>query len=281
MASFDCKDVHQRIVEGGPLDDAPVRGHVDTCPACAELVAQGAALGFALASEPAPAASDVDSDSPLDAIERATLARVEAKPGFAERVRELSTPGRSTVLALGALLGVAFVLAAARRVDLAVFPIPRLILEVGVLTTLMLWGGALLLRPLHRPPVRDWVRDLLPWAAVLAPFVLAALPAAHEAHPASLEGAGPDLVKRALACFLYGSAFSIPIAALAWLTDRSAFRGHGAVTIALVGAAAVGNLILVLHCPLTAPAHRMAGHATISVVFFVAALAVARRLGRR
>jgi hypothetical protein len=275
MASFDCKDVHQRIVEGGPLDDASVRAHVEGCPACAELVAAGAVLGAALAAE---ASSELPS---ADAIEDATMRQVEAAPGFAGRIRELATPWRAMVFAVGALIGVAIVLATSMRVDMAVFPTARLVINLGVLGALVLWGGALLLRPLHRPPPKAWMRNLLPWAAVLAPFVLAALPAAHEAHAASLEGTGDDLVRRAAACFMYGSAFSIPIAVVAWLTERSAFRASGTVTFALLAAAAVGNIVLVLHCPLTAPVHRLGGHATIAVAFFAVALVLARVIWRR
>jgi hypothetical protein len=94
-------------------------------------------------------------------------------------------------------------------------------------------------------------------------------------HPASLRGVGADLLPRALACFVWGSA----IAMLGVAGAFALLRGRRALTADPTSLWAVrillAQLMLALHCPLVGHPHLALGHATIGVAA-VAAMAAAR-----
>jgi hypothetical protein len=103
-------------------------------------------------------------------------------------------------------------------------PLSTLLLELGALGLMGLGAGWLWLRPLHRPAPPRWLAQALLALALLLLWVLSALPAAHTAHPASLEGTGSDVIRRALPCFIYGSLLGLPPALLTALLGRGARR---------------------------------------------------------
>lgn len=260
--SPDCPDLHARLRDGDALDEA-LREHARTCPACGELLA--GELG------PALAGLEAEADPEVDASFAALESELDATPGVLERLRQAST-GARLVMLLGAILALAgLILATWRRVDLAVYPLPRLLASAGMLVAACLACLDLVLRPLHRKPVPA------PWAAILGGMALvcaalvAASPAAHGDHPDSLLGVGADFWPRAAACFGFGLVAALVLLAGVWAIERSGLRRRRPAALALLAAAAFANLLLLLHCPLVAPAHKLAGHASL---FLPALLAV-------
>jgi hypothetical protein len=242
------------------------------CTEVRDKILQGEALELAAAQQPE------DEGLPpamLGALQR----ELEQEASLRGRLRGLSTPVR-LLLAAASLLLVGLSGLAAPRADLGLYPVLRLTLELTALGILALGGIWAWLRPLHRPAWPGWIAGLLLAAALLLPWVLAALPPAHLAHPASLAGGGDDLVARAVACFLYGAALAVPAALLTALLGRG---GRSLVSLALLPAlaGALGGLIgLQLHCPITGSAHLLAGHAPIGAALALVALLV-HLLGRR
>lgn len=266
-----CQRVHAALREGRALEDDPaLDAHRAACPPCAALAAGGAPLVGALAGEGLPA--------PVDAWLPALEAAVARERGPVAWLRSRPTATRTALAALGAGLVPLGVWLAWRRVDAAAYPAARLGLDVAVMAGSAALALVVAMRPLHR---RAWPRLLAPVVvAVAAAAVLVApsLPPAHADHPASLGGTGEGLVTHAMACLAVGVALGLPV--LAWLGVLA--RGDRRtpwVPVATAGALAglMGSLAVSLHCPLVAPAHLLAGHATVLVPFVLVGL-VRRRL---
>jgi membrane-associated PAP2 superfamily phosphatase len=96
--------------------------------------------------------------------------------------------------------------------------------------------------------------------------VIAALPLAHADAPLAYAPAGKTFVALALACFTFGTALAAPILILLWALDRQAHRARGLAVLAAAIGGVVGNLALLLHCPITGVGHMLVGHASIGFV---------------
>jgi hypothetical protein len=267
--SLDCPDIHRALSQGAPVSQPEMLAHLADCQPCADLAADGGSLAKLLAMEPAV------GESSVEALSARLSLRLGREHGPLAWLRGLATPARlALALGLVALLG-ALALLAMPRVDLAVYPAGRLVLAVVGL--LAVGGAAVLgaLRPLQRPelPVRRWAIVL--GVALGVPFILAALPQAHMLHQASLQGTGADFVKRALGCFIFGLEVGVPVLLLVRALDRGPLQPRRFVlAAALAGVAA--NLVLEMHCPVTAPSHLLAGHATVGLAFALVAVVVAK-----
>jgi hypothetical protein len=128
------------------------------------------------------------------------------------------------------------------------------------------------LRGLHRPPLGASLRGAILGAAVGVPLALALIAPAHVSHPASLGGGGDELIRRAVACLVFGVACGAPVLAGAWFVGRSTL-GSAPLAVA-AGAGVAGALALQLHCPITAPPHLLLGHATVVPLVLGVALGV-------
>jgi hypothetical protein len=166
------------------------------------------------------------------------------------------------------------------RADLAAYPGVRMALALIALSLVALLGWVAALRPLQRPALGSAARWALLLGLVLVPVGLALAPEAHTAHPASAEGTGSELVPRAVACFLYGGLFGLPLVVASVLVDRTGGRRALVWLVSFTAAAVVGNLALQLHCALTHPAHLLAGHASIGLAALLIALATAETRNR-
>jgi hypothetical protein len=203
---------------------------------------------------------------------------VRAEHGPAAWLRSRPTETR-IALALGAALVIAvFELLFKPRVDLDVYPLTTLLMEIALYGLVLGLAIRVSLRPLQRRAPAQWVRVLVMLLALGVPVLFASLAPAHTAHPASIEGIGDQLVPRALRCFGFGAVLGGLMLVLLRALDRGA---HGAVGIVIVAAPLAGltaNLALHLHCPITHPAHLFAGHATIGFALLFAYAAVAHVL---
>lgn len=279
--TVECRQVHERLRGRGrePIGDDALQEHVRACSACAELLEQpghGAALGHLLAdAEVAGAAvAIVDVDRMFGQLEQ-QLAR---PPSLVERVRQASTRTRSLTLAgistaILALAGVTL-----SWVDFSSHPLPQLLGSIGSIMALVaaaLAAGAVVLRPIHQRPLPGWLLGVLAGFAVITPGVIASVPTVGHHHPGAQVGTGEQLFAAALGCFTIGMSFALLLVGAAWLVERSGLRRRAATVLGLVGAGALGNLVLVLHCPIVAPAHKLLGHASISTVLLAAAAGVA------
>ena len=271
---MDCIEARQRILDGEAAGE--VRRHLESCPACAELARDGGALAQLLADGRGGGGEEQALPPGLLAAVQEDLTREQR---ITARLRSLSTPAR-VALALAGGLAILVVGLLKLRLDLGVYPVLRLVLELGSQGLVGLGVGWIWLRPLHRPALPAWLAFTMIPLALLLPWALSALPAAHAAHPASLAGIGDDLFRRAVACFLFGSLLALPLALLLALLGRGARRLVRLAVLPAAAGALAGLLSLNLHCPLTSPVHLLAGHAPI-VLVMVLLVAAVYRLARR
>jgi predicted anti-sigma-YlaC factor YlaD len=272
MDSVDCSVVRTRLVSGEPLEGEGVDAHLGACEGCSALVADAAGLAEQLRESALIAPPSVPEDPVLE--------NVRDEQGVFDRLRAMPTRARATAVGvLIALVSVAVALGTPRA-DLGVFPIDRLLTGLGLLVVGITAGFVVALHPAYRA-FRLGRAAIAVLLACAIPVALALFPPAHEAHPASLAGVDDDLVKRAMACFLFGTACAVPIVIAGWVWARRGLRRGWVAASAWVAAAAVGNLALLLHCPLTAVVHRTAGHASIALVFALLGMAAYAGLRRR
>lgn len=253
-----CEDVRAAFQRGDLPEGPEIDAHLECCPICQELLADGAQLGRALGpveEVDVAAAGALYQQLTLDlGRERSALGWLRSRP-------------TATRLALGfglvaVLVGLNATLMA--RADLAVYPIPRLLAVAVAYAALLVLALPLALRGLQLKPSKvplGWVIGL----AVLAPLALSALPQAHIEHTASLAGVGDDFAKRAIKCFFFGLALAAPLVATLAALDRTAQRSRGGVLLAAAAAGITGVLGLHLHCPITDPTHIVVGHGTVAL----------------
>jgi drug/metabolite transporter (DMT)-like permease len=275
--TIECRQVHAAIRGQGALA-GELQRHVRECPACAELLGSGG-LGATLAQaehETLEHARAPDFDAMFEGVQQ-QLAR---PVGGVERIRQASTRTRSIALLGITATIVSLAAMTLSRADLASDPLPYLIGSVAALVAAALAAGAVVLRPIHRRPLPGWLLGVLAGFAVITPGVIASMPTVQPNHPALELGTGEHLLGPALRCFATGMAFALLLVGAAWLVERSGLRRRAATVLGLVGAAAIGKLVLVQHCPLVAPAHKLLGHASISAVLLAVAGGVAWALTR-
>lgn len=204
----------------------------------------------------------------LAAIQAEVAREIAAEQGVRAGLRALSTP-RRVLLALAPLCALAGITLWVRpRVDLAVYPGARMALVLGVVGALVLLSLLFGLWSLAWRPLPESVRKLAVALAPITLLVLYALPPAHTAHPASLQAEGPlALITRALPCLLVGSA----LAAGAFFLVRAFDRGGRRASWLLAACAGLyANLLLQLHCSVTAPAHMLLGHLGVALLALLA-----------
>jgi hypothetical protein len=270
--TIECRQVHGVIRERGRLE-AALQAHVQACSACAALLEQGATLAHTLVDAEVGASEVTMSD--VDRMFGQLEQQLARPPSLVERVRQASTRTRSLALAGMATAILALASGTLSQVDLASVPLPYLLGSITALLAAALAAGTVVLRPIHRSPLPGWVLGVLAGFAVLTPSVIASVPTGPQDHPSAQLGTGEPLFGAALSCFTVGMIFALLLVGAAWLVERSGLRRRAATVLGLVGAGALGNLVLVLHCPIVAPAHKLLGHASISAVLLAAAAGVA------
>jgi hypothetical protein len=211
-------------------------------------------------------------DLPPELLEDVKV-RLAAERGLGGRLRGMSTPAR-ILCAFAVLAAVALaVLLLLPRPDLSAYPLPRLVSLVVLLAGAGITAAAAFLRPLQLPPERSGARRTILLGALALPVVIAVLPAAHAdlaAHPACAADDGRFL-PAAAHCLLVGTLFALPLLAGLLLLDRRDGLAAARVPLLAATAALLGNLALLLYCPILSTSHRLGGHAPVAILLAVVA----------
>lgn len=255
----DCAEIRDAFLTGRPLPSQEVAAHVAGCAACRELL-RTPVLGSLLASHSPP-------DSTEGALLSQVRARLEGEVGVRARLRSLKTSRRALLVAITLAAAIAPALASHHGTgggwERAA---PSLaILGAGLLLALMLS-----LTPSYRAarPGRALAVSAL---SLLIPFALVWL-----SGSGATELAAPP---RAVSCFLYGAALSLPLFALFRLSDRAEQPSLRSLLLLAGACGLTANFALRLHCPSSDPVHLLLGHASLSVAWLLASAAPAA-LGR-
>lgn len=271
----DCDEITDLIRAGKQLD-AEAQAHVQGCELCTALIGEGASVAEVLRQASSGLESDLET---MAAALRQDLEREEST--WFGKLRSLATPQRLTLVLMVMLALIVYVWLGPRRADIAEYPARRMLLVLTTLGIVGLGGLSLALESLSERP-RPTPRLAYFLFGLALPTALAALPAAHVAHPASTQGLGADLMPRALACLLWGTAIALPVILLLRGLDRFEGGHSGRSALIAVVGGLFGNIALQLHCPLTGPAHLLLGHATVSglvLIVYFTAVALTRRRG--
>ena len=261
---MDCRDIRRLLDNDEPVSGREVEEHLETCEPCRELVES---------KELARTLDSIDSVIEPTDVQRmmeSMAQRVEQERGATAWLKSLSSPKRLGIaLALIAVeVAVTFVLAP--RADLGVYPVLRMVVAVGAMGALAMWAASVMTTPLHSRQLGSfWSWATISAAPVLV-GVLSSIPVVDAAHPASLAGRGDAFVPAAAACFIFGVIIGVPVIVMGAVMER---RSRWPLRQALTAAAAAGlagNLALQLHCPITAPAHLLAGHASVCLALPIA-----------
>jgi hypothetical protein len=276
---MECADLRAALLSGQAPRGAEVDAHVRDCEACAELLREDMALGRELAElarstghhEPAPALG-VDF-----AGIQAALAGERSVAGWLRSRSTLERVGLLLFVVLAVTLVELFV---RRRVDFGLYPTVPLLVMIAAFSLLIGLAVAACLRPLQETRLSPWAERGLIAAGVLMPVLFYAGEPVHTAHPASLAGAGGQLLERAGVCFVYGLLLALPVLVLARLLDRAEHRVVSGALCAALSGGLTANLALHLHCPITHAGHLLLGHASLIVALIAAYASWASRAGR-
>jgi hypothetical protein len=204
----------------------------------------------------------------LGALYAGLAEQIGRERGLRGWLRTRSTPARAALAAGAVLLAALGTALLWLRPDLHVYPVGRMALILGFGAALAGAQLRLALWPLQRPAPRRWLAPALIVGAIFGLGGVYALPAAHVDHAASAQAPGSEaLLVRAWPCLVIGLALAGACYALLWALDRGGSRR------ALIAAACSGvsaNLLLQLHCPITAPAHLLLGHLGVALAFSAA-----------
>ena len=259
-----CDAVHQDLL-AGRVEAPRVAEHVSHCEACAELARDDGALAHWLGTDIAP-------PDDLDAMLGATTRGLDAETGVPAAIRGRSTLTRVSALVLWAIGLAVAVLVWTPRPDLAVYPSGRLVAVAGLLLLTTAVGVGVLMRPTWRPALPAWVDRATLIGVVSLPLVVAGLPRAHALHPAST--LVDRFVEGTVACFVFGTVVALAVGAVWRSVEQRSHPSAMRWVTAIATAAVVGNLALLLHCPVTQLDHLLLGHGAIGGVLAVLLLAV-------
>ena len=192
--------------------------------------------------------------------------KLAAERGPRAWLRSRPTPVRALLAGLALSLLVMATMALWLRPDFEVYPQGRMLAVLISIAGLIVVELVLVLWPLQLPAAPRW---LMIAAVVGAPIGLLfwyGAPPAHTDHPRSIAPTAPlVMLAGAMRCVIVGSAVAGAIYALV----RSLDRGGADRTLLMAACAGLaGNLMLQLHCPVTAPAHLVIGHLGVVVLCF-------------
>ncbi len=261
---MDCTQIRQRVLGGGDTASPEAKRHLDECPACRALVKDNGSLAHFLADAEMPEGDTPPSPS-FQEQEQEIERLLASERRFSARISSLGSRTRWLLAGAGLLIPVAIGLAKLRP-DIGSFPAARLTSEIAGFLVMALATCWLWLRPMHKVQPRVRTLFIVLGAALLLPWMIAALPLVAGTVLASPTPAGHGAAFRAASCFAFGSAIALPVIAIVALLGRRGRRVPGFWLLPATAGALAGLIGLELHCPDASPAHLLAGHAPIALV---------------
>jgi hypothetical protein len=272
--NWTCDETRRHLLRQDELSEAALE-HLAHCAVCQEMMDLPSAIELESGSNANAGAMDVAS------LLSQTQLQLSRERGLLAWLRSRQTPLRLALAVSVALLPAAAQLAFSRRHDLGDYPLPRLLLAVGMYLAIAILATRTLLSPLYRPRSSGALAS----AAALAfslPFILATLAPAY-AQPASHVEIQHSVLYHAWVCLRYGTLLSFPAVLLFVAMDRQVARGRLFLTLTASIGGVAGNFALLLHCPNGQLAHQLLGHATVGLVllFCIGAAIVFARVRSR
>ena len=216
-------------------------------------------------------AEDGSAGLDLDRMQAELQGQLARERGIAAWLRSRPTPVRATLAGLVLGLLVVTTMLLWPRPDYTVYPPARMLLALAPIAGLLAVELVLVMWPLQLPAAPRWLVNA---ALIGPPLVLAglyALPPAHTDHPRSLvpDGFG-SMLAGTVRCLVVGSLLGAGVFALFRALDRGGARRR---LLMAAGAGLAANLLLQLHCAVTAPSHLLIGHfGVLALCFAVAAV---------
>jgi hypothetical protein len=250
-----CAEIRDAMLRGETLADPDSRAHLDACSACAELAKASSTFTGAMPRDSGSSSPEVDAllVGVKDAIAREDrpLAWLRNRPTWLRRL----------VALFSSYAVITAVVAWAPRPDLDLYSPSRMAAVMIAWGVLLLIAGMIAVEPAHHPA--HTTKTIALFAAICLVGLLCAslMPPPDDPYPA----AGADLISTALRCFSFGVAITLPVFLVSRLLDQRVTRAAALLSAAAAGLTA--NLALQLHCPITSPAHLVAGHCTVAFVF--------------
>lgn len=238
-ARVDCLEVREALAKGDPLS-AGAEAHRAACPVCG-------------------ASTEAASDDGGAALFTAVRVELGKEHGPSAWLRGLATRERVVGGALWAAMLVAVIAVTMPRGRFAPVPMNRVVLVVSVLGALLALTLRFGLRPLQTPPPAPMVALACFLGGLIAPFLFALGPSMEAIDLPNASVAG------ARGCFYVGAAIGALVIVALRALDRGAHRSRNAALFAATAGGLAANAALELHCPSTAPAHLLLGHASVAL----------------
>jgi hypothetical protein len=247
--SVNCVDVREARLRGAELSPEATE-HARACPVCS-----------------AAADEDGGATSELEELFQGVQAKVANEKGVMAWARSRSTTTRLLVAASSVAALVALSAVGIPRTRFAPIPVERFVVVFGALAVLAAILLRVGLRPAHAPAPPDRSILVAIAAGLLLPIATALLPAG--AHPFD-HYVQYTKTQAMVGCFVIGAFTGVLVVLVLRALDRHAHDSRPAGVLAAVTGGVAGNLALELHCPVTAPAHLLLGHATVGLMLVLA-----------
>jgi hypothetical protein len=247
--SVGCLEVHEARAKGDSLSGRAV-AHAAECPVCRAPVQE---------EDEGPGGDRAD-------LFAAVRAKVDDERGASAWLRSLATRKRVLGAAAWVALLVTIIGVTLPRGRFAPWPMSRVVLVVSVLAALLALTLRFGLRPLQAAPPPVGLSVACFAAGLLAPFLFALGP-----FPTRFEGIpGVSFAEATSGCFVLGGVTGALVVLALRALDRGGHRSREPALFAAAAGGLAANAALELHCPATAPAHLLLGHATVALTLVLA-----------
>lgn len=247
--SVNCVDVREARLRGAELPPEAAE-HAQACPICSAAADDG-----------------IGAPPGLDELFRGVEARLASEKGVIAWARSRSTTTRLLIAAGSMAVLVALSAVGIPRTRFAPIPVERIVVVLGALSVLAAMLLRVGLRPAHVPAPPDRSLLAIIGAGLLLPVATALLPAGAHSFDHYVQY---TQTQATVGCFIIGAFTGVLVLLVLRVLDRHAHDSRPAGVLAAVTGGVAGNLALELHCPITAPAHLLLGHATVGLMLVLA-----------